>query len=505
MHGETLLKRQNVGVQDHAAEQKGFTVRVKDNSRVVGYEVTADATGLTGRAGLGLVAETAKAIGLTSGLSAAVGGARSWALHDPGKVLRDVALTLADGGDALRHMTVIDRQPVLFGTVASPATACRTIVAVAEDAEAMAGLAAARAAARERAWRAGAAPPSVKVAWGMASAEVAGDGADEPLTVDLDATLIVAHSDDKDGAGKTYKRTWGHHPLNAYLDRGDGHGESLAGLLRPGNAGANNAKDHITVFEQARAQLPDLPHSLRRLVRADTAGATHDFLDHVVGLADTAGERWQFSVGFPITADVRDAIRAVDDNAWVPATRQNGQIRDKAYVAEITAADTIDVTGWPEGARLLVRKEPLHPGAQQTLDDIDGCRFTAFLTDQPEDDLALLDTRHRGHARVEDRIRAGKDTGMRTLPCDTFARNHLWLQLVLLAQDLLTFTQTLGFEPGELRAAEPQQLRYKVLHTPARIIRHARRIRLDLLADWPWADQIVAAFDRLRALPVPAD
>lgn len=490
--------------KDHIAKQEGFTLRVQHNSRVVPYEVTAEATGLTGRAGLGLVAETAKAIGATRALSEAVRGARSWTLHDPGKVLRDVALTLADGGDALRHMKVIDGQPELFGLVASSATTCRTIVAVAEDPAAMAGLADARATAREQAWRFGAAPPAVKVAWGQASAEVAGAGADEPLTIDLDATLIVAHSDDKDGAGKTYKRTWGHHPLNAYLDRGDGHGESLTGLLRPGNAGANNAADHISVFDAARAQLPELPVSLPRLMRADTAGATHKFLDHVVSLEAKTGQRWRFSVGFAITEPVRTAIRALDDNDWTPATRQDGQPRERAYVAEITDAQGIDISGWPAGSRLLIRKEPLHPGAQQTIDDIDGCRFTAFLTDQTETDLAALDTRHRGHARVEDRIRTGKDTGMRTLPCDTFERNHLWLQLVLLAQDLMTFTQLLGFDPGELRSAEPQQLRYKLLHTPARIIRHARGIRLDLPHNWPWANQLVAAFDRLRALPVPA-
>ncbi|MGH3951989.1 MAG: IS1380 family transposase [Pseudonocardiaceae bacterium] len=474
---------------------------MQDNSRVVPFDVTANARGLTGRAGLSLVAETAKAIGMTSALSRALGTSRSWSLHDPGKVIRDVALTLADGGDALRHMAVIDRQPALFGLIASPATTCRTITAVAENAGAMDALAVARAGARERAWRLGAAPPSVAVAWGQASPEVAGIEPDEPLTVDLDATLIIAHSDDKDGAGKTYKRTWGHHPLNAYLDRGDGHGESLAGLLRPGNAGANTATDHITVFDQARAQLPELPASLPRLVRADTAGATHDFLDHVAGLDD---QDWQFSVGFAITQDVRDAIRALDEADWVQATRQDGRARERAAVAEITHAEAIDLSGWPDGSRLIVRREPLHAGAQQTLDDIDGCRFTAFLTDQTHDDLARLDTRHRGHARVEDRIRTGKDTGMRTLPCDTFERNALWLQLVLLAQDLMTFTQLLTLDPGELRSAEPQQLRYKLLHTPARIIRHARGIRLDIAHDWPWAQQLVAAFERLRALPVPA-
>ncbi len=479
-------------------------MRVQDNSRVVPFEVTANGRGLTGRAGLSLVAETAKAIGATRALSKAVGRSRSWSLHDPGKVLRDVALTLADGGDALRHMKVIDGQPELFGSVASAATVCRTIKAVAEDAAAMAALAGARGAARERAWRMGAAPPMVAVAWGRASPEVAGVGADEPLTIDLDATLIIAHSDDKDGAGKTYKRTWGHHPLNAYLDRGDGHGESLTGMLRRGNAGANNAKDHITVFDAARAQLPELPQGLPRLVRADTAGATHDFLNHVVALEERTGKKWRFSVGFAITEPVRTAIRALEDGDWTAATRQNGEPREKAYVAEITCAEGIDISGWPAGSRLLVRKEPLHPGAQQTIEDIDGCRFTAFLTDQTDPDLARLDTRHRGHARVEDRIRTGKDTGMRTLPCDTFDRNALWLQLVLSAQDLMTFTQLLTLEEGELRSAEPQQLRYKLLHTPARIIRHARGIRLDIQHNWPWADQLVAAFDRLRNLPVPA-
>lgn len=487
--------------EDHISEQKGFTLRVQDNSRVVPFDVTADARALTGRAGLGLVAETAKAIGMTRALSKAVAGARSWTVHDPGKVLRDVALTLADGGDALRHMAVIDNQPELFGAIASPATACRTITAVAEDPTAMAALAGARAVARQRAWRVGAAPPVVAAARGEMPYEVAGVAADEPLALDLDATLIIAHSDDKDGAAKTYKRTWGHHPLNAYLDRGDGHGESLAGLLRPGNAGANNAADHIAVFDTARAQLPDLPARLPLLMRADTAGATHDFLDHVVDVED---QNWQFSVGFPITADVRDAIRSVDASDWIQATRQDGTPREKAAVAEITHAEAIDISGWPDGSRLIVRREPLHAGAQQTLDDIDGYRFTAFLTNQTDVDLARLDTRHRAHAHVEDRIRTGKDTGMRTLPCDTFDRNALWLQLVFLAQDLMVFTQVLTLEPGELRSAEPQQLRYKLLHTPARIIRHARGIRIDLPRTWPWADQLVAAFDRLRALPVPA-
>ena len=231
------------------------------------------------------------------------------------------------------------------------------------------------------------------------------------------------------------------------------------------------------------------------LLRADSAGATHTFIDHV----RNAGVR--FSVGFHVTARVRDAIRAVDDADWVAAVRQNGDLRDGAAVAEITAA--VDVSAWPVGARLIVRREPLHPGAQQTIDDIDGARFTCFLTDQTDTDLARLDARHRAHARVEDRIRGAKDTGARNLPCDTFARNAVWLQLVLAAQDLMTFMQALTLD-GALRVAEPATLRYQLLHAPARITVTGRRPTLRIERTWPWVDVLVAAFTRLRNLPRPA-
>ncbi len=151
---------------------------------------------------------------------------------------------------------------------------------------------------------------------------------------------------------------------------------------------------------------------------------------------------------------------------------------------------------------MIVRREPLHPGAQQTFDDIDGHRCTAFITDQPDTELGLLDVRMRAHARVEDRIRGAKDTGARNLPCDTFERNAVWLQLVLAAQDLLCFMQNLGFD-GDARVAEPQRLRYQLLHVPARVTRSGRRWRLRIQHDWPWAQQLLVAFARLRALPLP--
>lgn len=480
-------------------------MQVHRNTTPVPFEVTGEGAGLAGRAGLGLVAELADRSGLSHELSRAVGGVRRWAQHDPGKVLRDVAITLVDGGDALRHMGVLAAEPEIFGDVGSAATVCRTVSAVADDDEALARIAAARKIAREAVWAAGGAPPVVAAAWAHqrgdepeAGADGDGDGAGgergEPLAIDVDATISVAHSDDKDGAGATYKGTWGFHPMLAYLDRGDGTDEALAGRLRPGNAGANNAGDHIAVFAEASWQLPELPHSVRRLVRADTAGASHAFLDYV------RGQQWEFSVGFPVTAEVKTAIRETADDAWTPARTQHGDVRPGAAVAELT--DAIDLSGWPAGARLIVRCEPLHPGAQQTLDDIDGCRFTAFLTDQPDHGLATLDVRHRGHACVEDCIRCDKDTGLRTLPCDTFARNAVWLDLILCAHDLTSWTQVLTLD-GELRLAEPQQLRYKLWHVPANLTTHARKRWLHIKRDWPWTPALVAAYQRLRTLALP--
>jgi hypothetical protein len=408
-------------------------------------------------------------------------------------VLHDLAVMLADGGTRLRHLDVLRGQPGLFGRVASVPTATRTLAALADDDAVdgtVAAVDAARAQVRERAWRSGALP-------GPVAAAAMGDP-DGPLAIDLDATLVIAHSDDKDGAGKTYKRSWGFHPMTAWLDRGDGTGEALAIELRKGNAGANTAADQITMVDRALDQLPELPDELDVLIRADTAGAVHNLLDHIRDVA-----RCRFSVGMPFKPAVRDAIHdlAHDDDRWVAAITQQGARRKGAAVAEIT--DLVDLSGWPKGARLIVRREPLHPGAQQTFDDIDGHRFTAFLTDQPDTDIATLDARHRAHARVEDRIRCAKNTGLAAMPLDTFERNQLWCQIVLIAADLLTFTQKLALR-GRHAIAEPKVLRYQLLHVAGRIVRHARQNVMHLQADWPFTAVLLAAFRRLRSLPAPA-
>lgn len=399
---------------------------------------------------------------------------------------------LADGGTRLRHLDVLRGQRGLFGTVASRSTTTRTIAALAADVDAtVAALDVARAQIRTAAWSSGAEPACV----GQVRTDPAQAG---PVCVDIDATIVIAHSDDKDRAGKTYKRTWGFHPMTAWLDRGDGTGEALAAQLRPGNAGANSTADQVAIVDRALAQLPPLPDGTRLLVRGDTAAAVHGLVAHCHDLGVEFSVGWAFK---DATRKIVHDLQTCQGEVWVPARRQNGTVRTGADVTEIT--DHLDLSGWPDGARVIVRREPLHPGAQQTFHDIDGFRFTAFLTDQTDADIAALDVRHRAHARVEDRIRCAKNTGLAAMPCDTFDRNQVYTQIVLLAADLLTFTQRLTLR-GRHATAEPKLLRYQLLHVAGHFTTSGRARTLHLPTDWPWTQVLLAAFRRLRALPAPA-
>ena len=455
------------------------------SNRRGGFAVTGDGKGLTGRSGTAAVRELADGIGLTAALSAAARpSCPAGVVHDPGAVLRDVVVTLVDGGDDFSAIEVLRGQARLLGAVASDSTAWRRVADLAGDELSIARLDAARRAARTSAWAAGAAPTAVT------------DPSSGPLCVDIDATLVTSHSDKECTAG-TYKGGYGFRPLLAYLDRGDGSGEALAGLLRPGNAGANTATDHIDVFESALAQLLDLPDATRVVVRADSGGSAKDFLAYLRE-ADV-----EFSVSVRLSDAIRTAIRTLHrhTSVWTGAVTQEGVVRDGAHVAEATGM--IDLDGYPDGTRLLLRREPLHPGAQQTFDDLDGYRFTAFVTDQPDDDLAVLDTRHRAHARVEQRIRDAKDTGLVNLPSADFAINSIWLQLVLVAQDLFAFFAALALD-GDLAVAAPKTIRYRLLRAAGRITTSSRRPTLRLDRDWPWLDDLLTAFTRIRALPLLA-
>jgi hypothetical protein len=437
------------------------------------FEVTCDGDGIAGHAGAALLGELADRLGLTGALGWRAGRTQtSRHRHDVGAVLRDLMVLLADGGDCLSDLAVLREQPELFGAVASTPTAWRVIERIAGDPDGLAGLRAARAHARAAAWQAGA-------------------HAEGLLVVDVDGTLVDAHSD-KQGAAGTYKGGFGFYPLVCFLDRGDGTGEALSGILRPGNAGSNTASDHIEVIDLALAQLPKAARAQPLLVRADTGGATHALVDHL----RECGVR--FSVSLPADERVRAAVLAVAADVWQPAVDADGQPRPGAEVAELHA---LDLAGWPTGTRAVCRREDPHPGAQLSFTDADGHRFQVFITDQPDADVATLELRHRRRARVEDRIRCGKATGLRNLPFDLWRRNQVWLELVVMAQELTCWAQALLLD-GDLRVAEPKTLRYRLWHTAARVVRHARRVIVRLQRTWPWAATLAAAFTRLRALPL---
>jgi hypothetical protein len=201
----------------------------------------------------------------------------------------------------------------------------------------------------------------------------------------------------------------------------------------------------------------------------------------------------------PIHAHLREAILAQPEHVWTSAVDADGQLRAGAEVCELTG--WIDLHTWPEGTRAICRREDAHPGAQLRFSDHDGHRFQVFLTDQPDGDLAALELRHRQRARVEDRIRAAKATGLANLPFDRWRRNSVWLELVLAAQDLTCWTQALLLD-GDLAVAEPKTLRYRLWHVAARIVRHARRVILRLQRSWPWAVALARAFARLHSLPL---
>jgi hypothetical protein len=451
------------------APSPGGTFKVKRTKLPRRPQISADGDGVANHAGSLLVHELADRLGLTGALSRVCAPAfRDVRTHDPGMVLRDLAVMIADGGDCLSHLCTLRDQPDLFGSVASHATAWRVIDRL--EQVGLPALDAARAEARRRAWAAGLQP--------------------KRITLDLDSTLVTAHSE-KEGAAPTYKRGFGFHPLLCTLDETQ---EVLAGILRPGNATANHAADNIAVLDAGLAQLPTREAAELILVRSDSAGATHELVNAV------RERELRFSIGFDLTAVVRDAILALPAKAWTPALRQDGEQRDGAEVAELTA---LDLHNWPVGTRAICRREIPHSGAQLTFSDLDGHRFQVFITDQLDADIAYLEARHRGHARVEDRIRCAKDTGLRSLPFHDFAANAVWLQLVLMAIDLLAWTQGITLE-GEARSWEPKRLRYALLHVAARLCRSGRRAHLRLQRTWRWSALLCAAFHRLRRLPLPA-
>ncbi|NLT57146.1 MAG: IS1380 family transposase [Actinomycetales bacterium] len=473
-------------------------------------------------AGRGVVAHTgsvalrvlADRMGLSAAMSSALARRDVVPVHDRGRVLADAAVMIADGGRVMSDLAVLRDQGELFGPVASDPTLWRTLDAV--DARTRDRLAAARARTRRHVWsqitaRHGAIPAS----------KVADRDLGRTIVVRLDATLVIAHSE-KDLAAGTFKGTWGHHPLTAWCDN---TGESLAVKLRTGSAGSNTVADHLEVLTAALTQIPG---SFRRdlLITCDGAGATKDLLAHITTLNAAPGRRVGYSVGFDLDERCRTAIGRVPEALWENVISHDGSPRDldDAGVVELTGllresvgahgrndGRTIDqLKTWPKDMRVIVRRERPHPGAQLSLfEEVDGWRYQVFATNTPTSirgtlgQLAYLEARHRAHARVEDCIRNAKNTGLGHLPSKHYKINQVWCIAAAIACDLLAWLRLLCLT-GPLAKAEPKTLRYRLLHTAARLIRGQRRRKIRIPETWPWATELASAITAALTLSLPA-
>jgi hypothetical protein len=435
--------------------------------------IAGDGTGVANHAGSRLLADLADAVGVTSALSVAMAPTKQRRRgHDRGEVLTDLVVAIAGGAETISDLATLRDQPALFGSVASHPTVWRTLAAV--DDAALERIKTARGEARANAWAAGVDPGF--------------------YVIDIDATLVNAHSDKQDAA-PTWKRGFGFHPLLAYLDA---TGEALAGVLRPGNAGSGTAADHVTVLADALDQLPVDPAETEVIVRADSAGWSHGFVN------ECRTRHVRFVIGHQLTVEIASVLVNLPKQAWQPAITADGSDwREHAEVAEIThlVSDVFDSTrSWPSGLRMIARREQPHPGAQLTFTDVDGHRYQVFATDLADDDIAYLEALYRGRGRAERQICDTKATGLTNLPSHSFAINHAWLQLVLCAHDLLAWTKLLALHDTTLANAEPKRLRYCLLHTAARITRTSRQTTCRLAANWPWTPDLITAFDRVHQL-----
>jgi hypothetical protein len=433
--------------------------------------------------GLHALGGLADRLGLGDALSArVVATGEGYRLHDRGKVLVQAMLMLAGGGESCADIEHLRSQPDLFGDVASDSTLYRTFRRI--DAVTLAGLWEAMAECRAKVWRRSGATTGTST-----------------VVLDIDASLVEIHSENKEGTAANYKHGFGFHPMLCFADA---TGEALAAVLRPGNATANGIADHLAVLDAALAQLPaeiavghhvkDDPTMVRRavMVRTDSAGGSHGFVrgcrERNVGFAVVARQ----------TPSIHAAISAVqdDEDGWAAAIGQDGKPLAGSAVRELT--DRLDLSAWPHGTRLIVRREPLHPGAQTSLFPNLEFRYWGHYTDQAGDPVTL-DAHMRAHAHVEDHIGRLKDSGLLRFPFVDHHANRAWLAMVCFAADLVRWFQLLCLD-GELAAAQPKRLRWTLWHTPARLVRSARRRVVRILDGWPTADALLDAYQRLALI-----
>ena len=442
--------------------------------------VESGGNGVVAHVGLHALGHFADRLGLGDALSSRMPWSGSGIpVHDRGKVLTQSALVVAGGGESCLDIEHLRIGSDLFGSVPSDTTVARTFHEIAPSTRA--GIAEAMAEMRAKVW--------------SRSSTTTGT---DPVLLDIDASLVEIHSEGKEQAAPTFKGGFGFHPLFCFSDA---TGETLSALLRPGNAGSNTVADHITVLEAAIAQLPsditrghhegDDPDLVNRevIMRADSAGCTEEFL--AACRARNVGFYVSARSNVQVTAAIFDAIGV--EEVWLAALAQDGEVKEGTAVAELTSL--INPTKFPSGTRLIVRREPLHPGAQRSLFPSIDYRYWGFYTDQ-HGDPRELDRTMRAHAHVESHIQRLKDSGLCRFPFASFEANTNWLMTVAMAADLVRWFQLLCFD-GSWKDARPKAMRWGIFHAPGRLVRRARQRVVRIIDGWPTAQVLLDAYQRI--------
>jgi hypothetical protein len=475
----------------------------KDTSWDHALEVTADGNGLVGHGGGILLRKLADQCGLTAELDAALARRGTFPQLGRGMVMASTAIAIAMGATAMADIAVLDQLAPVLGAAPSDSTVRRTLE-LADD-RALTRVAQARARIRRHVWK------QIEAAGTFPWLQIAGKTLDGWVFLDMDGTLITAYSD-KEGAAPTWKKGFGFHPLGVWIANTR---ECPDMLLRPGNAGSNTFTDHKEVLDRALKQVP-APYRRRVIVRIDGAGAGHDLIKHLLTLSSPR-KTLLFTCGWAITESDEAAIMTVPEQAWKPGVRQDGGLDKDKDIAEITGM--LGRAGnWPDGLRWIARRVKPSRRHRKNLTDYEkktGWKYSITCTNIPGTGIGgvpgshhpqFIDATHRDHATVETSgVRTAKAMGLRNLPSKTWQVNKGWVLAANIAADLTAWARLLGLHDQEdLKDAEPDTLRYRIWHLPARLIRHARKRILKISPDWPWKQAFLTCWQRLCALPAPA-
>ncbi|MFE4578103.1 IS1380 family transposase [Streptomyces chartreusis] len=460
--------------------------------------MAADGKGLVGHAGAVLLRRLADRVGLTRGLAGVLPSSLSAGWRERAGVLVQLAIAIGLGARSLLEAEQLQlHHRGLFGTAVSDSTMRRLLAGL--DDTVLIKIAKVRRRVRRQVWMLLRLRPG-----GFPWLTVAGRYLKGWVVVDLDATIITSASK-KEGAAATFKGTFGFHPLGGWCAN---TGESLAMELRAGNAGANTVDDHVRILT---ACLQQIPHSsqAKLLIRVDGAGATHGLLEHLEAL-NTKRRTVRYTVGWKITPEDETAIAKLPESAWETSLTQDGQLQEGYQVAELTGLNTRE--GWPEDMRLIVRR--VRPSGRQMkkLTDFEkrtGWRYSITATNirhlcgiAGSHQIQFLDALHRDHAEVEDRVRTNKTMGLTNLPSTSWDVNTGWMLAANLACDLDAWLRLLALhDHDKLAHAEPQTMRLRLYHLPARLAHHARRRYLRIERTWPWATAFTTCWSRLTKLP----